>query len=525
MRSIDCDILIIGSGAAGGTLAATLSEFTKQRIVVLERGGHYGREFFNQNEWDMRVLYAEDGARSNHDGSIAVRGGECVGGGTTVNTALCSDPVPAVWRRWAQDFGLSGFSLESEASDYGIQNLSLRRATDDVRRRIGVHPAAEAEINRNNSIFKRGCEALGITAKPFELNMRGCVGCGFCAQGCAYDAKQSIPVTYLSDALSRGVQLIHHADVEELTWCPFYGRPQASGAVASVLPTRAGSHPNSVAPGPLRVRARLTIVCAGAVETPLLMQKSGHPDPHAQLGRGLVLHPSLHIVGRMESEVAAHRGIESSVYSDHFYSDYGFYLESRFGHPLFASTMLPGEGTAHFETMLAYRKLAGLAVMLVDVSTSDNFVRWDGRTRKTRIEYRVSEADKTRMRTGAEWGVQIMFAGGAEEVILPSEEEVGPLKSPWFKHKEDATHCAKLQFAPHKTVLTSAHCQSTTRMSADPKLAMLSDRCESHFADNLMVVDSSAFPTSCGANPMLSIMALARYQGIRIAAELSRYGL
>ncbi len=62
MRTLDTDIVIVGSGAAGGVLAATLAGLTTHRIVLLERGGHFGREFFNQREWDMsRALYAEQG--------------------------------------------------------------------------------------------------------------------------------------------------------------------------------------------------------------------------------------------------------------------------------------------------------------------------------------------------------------------------------------------------------------------------------------------------------------------------------
>ena len=59
MRTLDCDVLIIGSGAGGGVLAATLSEQTGARIVLVERGGHFRGESFNQREWDMtRRLYA-----------------------------------------------------------------------------------------------------------------------------------------------------------------------------------------------------------------------------------------------------------------------------------------------------------------------------------------------------------------------------------------------------------------------------------------------------------------------------------
>jgi choline dehydrogenase-like flavoprotein len=60
-------------------------------------------------------------------------------------------------------------------------------------------------------------------------------------------------------------------------------------------------------------------------------------------------------------------------------------------------------------------------------------------------------------------------------------------------------------------------------MGEDPARAMVNSRGESHHVRNLLVCDSSVFPESCGANPMLSIMAMARYQGRRIAAELARY--
>ena len=107
---LDCDILIVGSGAAGGVLAATLSELTSRSIILVEKGGHYTGGFFNQREWDMNVLYADRGARSTTDGAMPVRGGECVGGGTTVNYALAFDPVEAVWDRWKRERGLTGFS-------------------------------------------------------------------------------------------------------------------------------------------------------------------------------------------------------------------------------------------------------------------------------------------------------------------------------------------------------------------------------------------------------------------------------
>lgn len=525
MRRLDCDILIVGSGAAGGVLAATLSELTPFRIVVAEKGGHYTSSFFNQREWDMNVLYAGEGARSTSDGAIPVRGGECVGGGTTVNVALCFDPVPEVWQGWARELGLEGFSFDPEASDHGIVGLNMPSALEEVRRRINVHIPPASSVNDNNRLFELGCERMGISSRRFQLNMRGCVECGFCPQGCSYDAKQGTMLTYLADAQARGVQLVHHFEVEQLSFARGRAGMAATGARGSVRPTGAGSLPNSMPPGPLEISAKLVIVAAGAIETPSLLQRSRLPDPGDLLGRGLIIHPSLPIIGMMGRELVNYRGISGTAYSDHFYRSDGFYYECLFGHPVYGAVVMPNFGTDHFDRMLKYREIAGFGVMLVDTVDPENRVKWDAGVGRSRIRYKLGPGDKARMRTAARTGIEIMFAAGAREVLLPSEEPIGSLPMPRFTRPQEAVHCADLQFLPHQTTITSSHAQATVKMGEDPDRCPIDSRGESRHARNLLVCDSSAFPSSCGANPMLSIMAMARYQGRRIAAERAHYGL
>jgi choline dehydrogenase-like flavoprotein len=524
MRTLDCDVVVVGSGAAGGVVAATLAERTRFRVVLLERGGHFGREFFNQREWDMsRALYAERGTRTTEDGAIPVRGGECVGGGTTVNVALSFDPVRRVWDSWRAREGLEGFSFDAGAGpgDYGVPGLDVPSCLAEVRARSNVHAPEDREINRNNALFAAGCERLGIAAKRYELNMRGCIGCGFCSAGCAYDAKQGTLVTFVPDAVARGATLVHHARVERIE----YDGARATGVLARVEETRAGSRPNAVAPGPLRVRAKLVVVCAGAIESPALLLRSGHPDPHRRIGRGLVLHPSLPFIGRSPSEVAGHVGIEGTMYSDAFAASDGFYLECLFGHPLYGAAVLPGFARDHFEMMLAFRRLFGFGAMLVDESADDNRVEWDDAAGRARIHYRLTADDARRLRKAARVGVEILFAAGAEEAWIASEEPLGPLPTAHFTDASQARFASELRFLPHRTILTSAHPQATLKMGADPRRTTLSSRGETHTVKNVVVCDASAFPTSCGANPMISIMTMARYQARRIAAEAGRYAL
>jgi choline dehydrogenase-like flavoprotein len=508
MTTLSCDIAIIGSGAAGGVLAATLSELTKKKIIVIEKGGWYGADFFDQREWDMRVLYADEGRRSTVDGAMPVRGGECVGGGTTVNYALCFDPIESVWASWRASHGLRGFSFDPAASDYGVPRLNMPHALAEVRERIGVHRVGEEDVNDNNRALAQGCRALGVDWKFFELNMRGCVRSGFCGEGCAYDAKQGTMVTYLADALKRGVRLVHHCDVERIVFGKRNGALTATGVQGRVRATSHGSRANSVRAGRIEIDAKLVIVAAGAVATPTLLQRSGLPDPHGRIGRGLVVHPSLPVIGVFDRKLENYRGIPGTVYSDAFTASYHVYLESLFGHPLYGALVVPGIGARHFELMRDYTKLAGFGVMLVDEVSDANRVEWSAADGKPRIHYRVTDADKARLRFGGQRGVEIMSAAGAREAFLASDEPAHDVR-----------------FLPYRTVLTSAHSQATAKMSEDPQRGVVDSRGESHAARNLVVCDSSSFPTSCGANPMLSIMTMARYQGRRIAAELDRYAL
>jgi choline dehydrogenase-like flavoprotein len=522
MTNVRCDVLIVGSGAAGATLAATLAERTDLSVVLVEKGPYYAAEFFDQRELDMSVLLAQNGARTTADGAIPVAGGECAGGGTTVNFALSFDPIPAVWRGWAQRFGLRGFSF-AEADDYGIAGLSLARAVRDVRTRCDVHRVSDAERNDNNRLFAEGCRRLGVAVTNFELNMRGCIGCGFCGQGCAYDAKRGTMVTYLADALRRGVRFIHHCAIDRIVLEGTMAGPRATGATGTVGPTKPGSRPNSVEAGPIAIEARLVIVSAGSIETPVLLQRSGVPDEHARIGRGIVLHPSLPIAVTYDREIVNYRGITGSVYSDHFYAEHGFMLECLFDHPIDAAIALPGFGASHFALMRDYRKLGGFGTMLVDTPSDVNAVSWIPDADAPYISYRLSEGDRSRLRYAAERMVEIAFAAGATQAILTSDEPLTERGDAVFRTASEAPACAKLQFLPQRTLLSSAHAQASVKMSEDPRTGAADSRGELRGVHGVIVCDSSAFPTSCGANPMIAIMALARYQGLRIAGERARY--
>lgn len=521
MRTIDTDVLIIGSGAGGGVLAGTVTELLPgKRVVIAEKGGWFARDFMKQREWDARFMYADKQRRTTADGAIPVRSGEAVGGGTIINEAMCHDPIPAVWARWRSEYGIDKLSFD-DADDYGVPHLNIPACTEELKRRLNIQRVRDGELNENNSIFEAACAAAGIPSQRWERNVRDCAGCGFCDQGCAYDAKQGCDRTYVPDAIARGAQLIHSFDIGSITIERRHGVLTASGAAGRVRTPERGSRPNSVAAGLLHVRAKLVVLAAGAIADPVLMLRSGVPDPNGVIGRGLILHPALPVAGIMDRPISNYRGAPGVSYSRHYAASHGFSLEVSFGHPVYGSTIFPFFGAEHFALMKNYTRLAAFGVMLVDSVDPKNRVEVTPAT--TRIHYRLSDADRERMRFAAERAVELMFDGGAHEVVLPSNEPIGPLPVPRFRRVADAVHVRELKFVPHRTMITSSHCQATVKMSEDVRLGAINSRCESHSVRNLVVCDAASFPASCGVNPMLAIMALARYQGRRIAAEWDRY--
>ena len=234
------------------------------------------------------------------------------------------------------------------------------------------------------------------------------------------------------------------------------------------------------------------------------------------------MHPSLPVGGLFDREIENYRGITGTYYSDEYLAAHGFMLECLFDHPIDTAIAVPGIGKAHFAVMQAYRRMAGFGVMLIDLPSPENRVFWDDDAKQPRIEYTLRQDDADRLRYGAERAVEIMFAA-ASSVFLTSDEPLTSAGTAMFTKPEQAALCRDLKFEKHQTLLASAHAQSTLKMSEEPRLGTLNSRCEVRTVQNLIVCDSSSFPTSCGVNPMIPIMTLARYQAHRINAEWPRY--
>ncbi|MGB6193526.1 MAG: GMC family oxidoreductase N-terminal domain-containing protein, partial [Terracidiphilus sp.] len=409
------DYLIVGSGPAGSVLAHELRRGGK-RVVLLERGS-----FVVPGAMETRQVDALLDARTTDDGGIIIHNGMAVGGGTQVNVDLGFAPtLPAIQtrlQRWRDQGSI-------DAAVFSKQRIAA--AYTWVERTIGTRRLAEGEINANNRVLWDGARAEGLHPKVYELNT-------YAPGRSPYPVtdKRSAESQLLLDALEDQkdpLSIIPDADVRRVLFANNNGERRAIGVEArmrkpfvadGVIADPSGLGIN--AGETFVIHARTVILAAGALGSPTVLLRSGVEND--RIGRGVILHPSMPVLGKFDRTIDALKGTEASVYVDDRLVDRGYAFESMSAQPAYAALMSPGLAEHTLETLRSFRHLAGFGVMLVDTPSAENRLVLDDRG-EPQIHYEISVADKARFRQGIAEAVRIMFRAGAREVYLPTTEDV-----------------------------------------------------------------------------------------------------
>ena len=217
---LDCDVVVVGSGAGGGVVAGLLAE-AGMGVVVLEKGGNPGSHDFTQIEGDMLSrYYLDSGLIMTQSGSLPILAGSCLGGGTAINYTTSFPLPPATRAEWDQRSGLSLFT-----------SPRFQRSLDRVALRLDVGTRWTTPGIRDQ-LLERGCKSLGWHVDVIPRNVTGCregVECGYCGYGCRHGAKNSTARTYLAAAARAAL-----ASSPTATSCASASRP--AGPLASRPP-------------------------------------------------------------------------------------------------------------------------------------------------------------------------------------------------------------------------------------------------------------------------------------------------
>jgi choline dehydrogenase-like flavoprotein len=450
------------------------------------------------------ALYQESAARKTRDKAINILQGRTVGGSTTVNWTSSFRTPPGTLEYWRQHFGLAGYSVDAMAPWFAM-----------MEKRLHVSDWA-APPNENNDLLRRGATTLGIPTAAIRRNVNGCWNLGYCGMGCPTNAKQSMLVTTIPAALALGAGLLVHARAERFT---FKGERIDSLQVTAL--DAAGQAPTGVR---LTLRAKHFVLAGGAINSPALLLRSQAPDPHGLLGRRTFLHPTVISAGLFPQRVDAYAGAPQTIYSDHFLhvapidGPIGYKLEAPPLHPLLMATTMGGFGDEHARTMREFPHAHGLLALLRDGfhhEAAGGSVSVDSFGAPV-LDYPLTPFIWDGVRRALLSMAEIQFAAGAKSVY-PVHEMASHYTS-WAQAKQ------AIGALPMKALLArvvSAHVMGGCAMSDDARLGVTGADGRYHGVRNLSVHDGSLFPTSIGANPQLTLYALAARLASGLARELT----
>jgi choline dehydrogenase-like flavoprotein len=465
------DVVVVGSGAGGGIVAGELAA-SGRSVLLLETGPHRTAVDFRRWEahaahdmwWPIRFAFPTG---DWGPGPVAMIGGRCVGGSTTINTKVAMRADDEDVARWHEASGLLG----SDGAPFSVADL------DPFYDRIEAYLGCRVRDDYSECVHtaKRGFEAVGATLDPvISYTDETCSKCGSCLQGCPTNAGKSTQNTWIARGIVRhGLTLRAGCAVERVVI--------RDGEATGVEYTDGDGERRSVDAGAV-------VVAGGTLNTPGLLARSGVDDP--LVGRNLGFHPARLVFGLFDEPQDAHEvyPITAHCQTRRSTADGGYVVEAvTMQDPIgFATTLTdangPMWGEPLVEALRSYRHWSGLLAMVTDENHGAVVASADGGEDAYTADFNAAEIE--RLDGALQFSRDALVAAGATRTL-------------W-------------------TGLVTTHMQGSCRMGSDPDRSVVDANSEAHTVRRLFVGDSSVIPHTLSANPSLTIMALA----LRLADHL-----
>jgi choline dehydrogenase-like flavoprotein len=484
--AIDCDVVVVGTGAGGAVVASELAA-AGVAVVMIEEGEYFDRTQFNGRPFQMQQLMYKRGGATFSVGNtvIPIPLGKSVGGSTTVNSGTCYRAPERVLAQWADELGIAELAPDRMTSYF-----------DRVEAVLGVAPGKRELLGGNARVIARGCDAMGLRHHgPLKRNAPDCDGKGVCVFGCPTDAKRSTNVSYVPMALKAGAELFTGCQVRRI----LVESGRAAGVVAR---TRAGHT--------VTIRARAVAIAAGALETPLLLARNGLCGGSGQLGKNLSIHPAAGMLAEFDETIAGWDGIPQGYCIEDFHAE-GILFEGAYTPLELTMSMVHHVGPRMVELAESFDRVSSFGFLVEDSSR--------GAVREVMgqpvVTYNLDDGDVARLKRGVDLLAQIYFAAGARRVItsVAGFDEMGSAAA-LERFRRTRIRASDLD-------LSAYHPLGTARMGARPSSSVVGPDHQAHDVDRLYVVDGAAVPSSIGVNPQVTIMALATRAAEKIAGAVS----
>ncbi len=493
------DIIIIGTGAGGGTLLHRLAPSGK-RILVLERGPFLPREKDNWSYKGSFKYYSSEPMFNKEGGEIHPGFSYFVGGNTKVYGAALfrlrerdfesfrhhdglSPAWPIKYCDW-QDYYTQAEELYQVHGQAGADPTEPWRAEEYPHPPIRHEPRiAEVFQTLTARGFKPYPAPMGVRLNEAAMHQSACIRCDTCdGYPCLVGAKADADVLAVRPALQkRNVTLVLEAKVLRLHSSPS-GR-EITSVVAEVKGKRR------------EFSGDIVVVACGAVNSAALLLRSAnerHPRGMANnssglVGRNLMKHVLGSLIAVTNAKINPSKFQKTMALNDFYWGEPGY--EFPMGNiQLMGKTVM--DGLVGQEAKYAPLTLEEVAKCSVDwwLTTEDlpdprNQVRVnaDG----TVIDYTENNSEPF-ARLNARW----------KAILQDIDFAAAPRATTGYFEAKMPMH-------------SLGHQVGTCKFGEDPKTSVLDLNCRAHDVDNLYVVDGSFFVSSGAVNPTLTIVANA----------------
>jgi choline dehydrogenase-like flavoprotein len=511
----DTVVVIVGSGAGGGTLGNELAQ-KGIKVVILEAGGRHEMPDFLNDEWpsfnqlawiDKRTTSGTWRVAKDFSGLPAwiVK----AVGGSTVHWAGASLRLqPHEFKIKSTYGGLAGANLLDWPITLDELSPYYAKAEDKlgVTRTNGI-PGLPG--NNNYKVFEAGAKKLGykdvhtgrmaINSQPRD-GRGACQQIGFCFQGCKSGAKWSTLYVEIPKGERTGkLEVRPNSHVLQI-------EHDASGKVTGVVyADRAGNRQ--------RQKARIVSVAGNSIESPRLLLNSasskfpdGLANSSGQVGRNYMRHMTGSVYAIFEKPVRMWRGTTmAGIITDESKHDPkrgfvgGYEMETlSLGLPFLAAFLEPGDWGRQFaEAMDHYDRMAGMWLVGEDMPQEKN-----------RITLHPTEKDQ--------YGLSV------PNVHFDDHPNDIAMREHAYKQGVAVYQAVGAKRAFKTPPYPSTHNLGTNRMSESPRDGVVNKNGQTHDIKNLFVSDGSQFTSGAAENPTLTIVALAIRQADYIAEQMAK---
>jgi choline dehydrogenase-like flavoprotein len=504
-------VVIVGSGAGGGTLGNELAQ-KGVKVVCLEAGPRYT---LNDIKNDIGEMFMKLSWLDPRVGTGQLPAGlpawicKTVGG-TTVHWAGASLRFQPHEFKALTTYGrIPGANLD----DWPIAYADLERYYAKAEDKLGVTQTGDRPAlpgNNNYHVFAYGARRIGykqvhtgnMAINSMEYDGRPqCRQIGFCMSGCAIGAKWSALYTEIPMAEATGNYEIRPESMVVRI------NHDSSGKVTGVVYVDSSGRT-------VEQKARVVCVAGNAIETPRLLLNSasgkfpsGLANSSGQVGRNYMAHLTGAVYAIMPGPVYPHRGTQmAGIVRDEqihepsrgFAAGYELETLPLFGFPGMAANTKPGAwGREYAKDIEQYRNAAGLWIVGEDMPQQSN-----------RVTLHPSIKDKNGMPVA--------------NVHYQDHPNDTAMRNHAWKQSTALYEAAGAKRVYTRMPFPSTHNMGTCRQSSKPGTGVCNGFGQTHDVSNLFISDGSQFTTSAAENPTLTIVALAIRQADYIAGQMSR---